>query len=399
MINQGLGLYSLGKPLSLTLPNSTVGSLFKCTRVISKLDALLGEFILALQFKSVFSMVAWAQFQTGLLPSERRHMSFEKARDILRLVDMAMSRHMGVSLREIEEEFGVAKRTAQRMTQAMHEIFGDSVSVDDTDPDRVRRWKMKSSTLAGLHLNGAEELEAIEIALSRLDEPGDVRQKQALQALRDRLLAALPSARARMAEIDAEAALEAYGMAARPGPVARADRNVVKAITEAIRGFSVMRIVYGGETRLVEPYGVLLGARRYLVARQPAKGNNLRHFRLDRIEDAEVTEEWFERAQDFDLSSYAEAAFGSYHNPDQVSDVIWLFSEAAADRAENWQFHPKQVVKRLSDGRLEVRFRAGGWLEMAWHIYQWGDEVEVVAPKALRDLAHVARRSDFEALP
>ena len=68
MINQGLGLYSLGKPLSLTLPNSSVGNLFKCTRAISKLDALLGEFILALQFKSVFSMVAWAQFQTGLLP-------------------------------------------------------------------------------------------------------------------------------------------------------------------------------------------------------------------------------------------------------------------------------------------------------------------------------------------
>lgn len=326
-------------------------------------------------------------------------MSFEKARDILRLADMAMSRHMGVSLREIEEEFGVAKRTAQRMTQAMHEIFGDNVTVDDSDPDRVRRWKVKSSGLAGLHLNGAEELEALEVALSRFDEPGDVRQRQALQALRDRLLAALPSAKARIAETDAEAALEAYGMAARPGPVARADRDVVEAIAGAIRGFNVMRIVYAGEVRFVEPYGVLLGARRYLVARQPAKGNTLRHFRLDRIEDAEVTEDWFERDPDFDLTTYAEAAFGSYHNPEQVGEVVWHFSEAAASRAENWQFHPKQFAKRLKDGRLEVRFRAGGWLEMAWHLYQWGDEVEVVAPEALRDLVHVARRSDFEALP
>ncbi|CUJ83635.1 hypothetical protein PH7735_00287 [Shimia thalassica] len=326
-------------------------------------------------------------------------MSFEKARDILRLADMAMSRHMGVSLRDIEEEFGVARRTAQRMTQALHEIFGDSVSVEDSDSDMIRRWKMKSTVLAGLHLNGAEELEAIEVALARLNEPGDVRQRQALQALRDRLLAALPSTKARIAEIDAETALEAYGMAARPGPVARADRGVVEAIAEAIRGFNVMRIVYGQEVRLVEPYGVLLGARRYLVARQPAKGQNLRHFRLDRIESAEVTEGWFERSPDFDLSSYAEAAFGSFHNPDQVRDVVWLFSEAAADRAESWQFHPKQVAKRLSDGRLEVRFRAGGWLEMTWHLYKWGDDVEVVAPKELRDLVHVVRRSDFEALP
>lgn len=83
----------------------------------------------------------------------------------------------------------------------------------------------------------------------------------------------------------------------------------------------------------------------------------------------------------------------------QVRDVVLLFSEAAADRAENWQFHPKQVVKWLKDGWLEVRFRSGGWLEMAWHLYQWGDEFKAVAPGALRDLVHVARRSDFEVLP
>ena len=34
---------------------------------------------------------------------------------------------------------------------------------------------MKSTVLAGLNLNEAEELEAIEVALARLNEPGDVR--------------------------------------------------------------------------------------------------------------------------------------------------------------------------------------------------------------------------------
>ena len=61
----------------------------------------------------------------------------------------------------------------------------------------------------------------------------------------------------------------------------------------------------------------------------------------------EVTQDWFERAPDFGLTDYAEAAFGSHHNPQQVGEVVWRFSEAAADRAENWQFHPKQVLKRL----------------------------------------------------
>jgi len=34
-------------------------------------------------------------------------------------------------------------------------------------------------------------------------------------------------------------------------------------------------------------------------------------------------------------------------------------------------------------GSLLVRFRAGGLLEMSWHLFTWGDEVEVIKPKRL----------------
>jgi hypothetical protein len=36
---------------------------------------------------------------------------------------------------------------------------------------------------------------------------------------------------------------------------------------------------------------------------------------------------------------------------------------------------------------------------MAWHLYQWGESVEVVAPTGLANLVHSARRADFDALP
>ena len=52
-----------------------------------------------------------------------------------------------------------------------------------------------------------------------------------------------------------------------------------------------------------------------------------------------------------------------------------------------------------ADGSLIVRFHAAGWLEMAWHLYQWGDKVEVIAPQALSDLVERHRRSDFAAMP
>jgi predicted DNA-binding transcriptional regulator YafY len=36
---------------------------------------------------------------------------------------------------------------------------------------------------------------------------------------------------------------------------------------------------------------------------------------------------------------------------------------------------------------------------MAWHLYQWGSKVEVVAPKGLRSLVEGYQRSDFDGLP
>ena len=350
--------------------------------------------------------VGWGDFWTrrsvcgNVFPPRREGpaIAFSKAIDLLRLADLAMSRHRGVTLDDIAETFEVSHRTAQRMAQALSQAFLHAVEVTE-DADRRRRWRMRETPLARLRLGGAEELEALELAAARLRAEGDALQAVRIESLRDRLLAALPSTDARRAEADAEAMLEAHGNAARPGPFVAIDVPTAEVVAQALRGPFRLRFRYMGELRLVEPYGILLGARRYLVARQQGKGPRLRHFRFDRIEDAEATEEWFARDADFSLADHAARAFGSFQDDDQYGEVVWQFAPEAADHAAEWQFHPRQSVTRLPDGSLEVRFAASGWLEMAWHLYQWGNSVEVIAPKELRDLVASWQRDDFDALP
>ncbi len=50
-------------------------------------------------------------------------MSFQKAADLLRLAEMATSRFGGISLTEIEEAFSIDRRTAQRMTKVLEDMF------------------------------------------------------------------------------------------------------------------------------------------------------------------------------------------------------------------------------------------------------------------------------------
>ncbi|MEQ9039395.1 MAG: WYL domain-containing protein [Silicimonas sp.] len=284
------------------------------------------------------------------------------------------------------------------MIDALTAAFPHAVTVLE-GPDRRRRWKLNEVPLSRLRLNGADELEALETAIAALQERGDALEARRLRGLRDRLVAALPANAARAAEADAEAVLEAHGQAARPGPAVRIALEVFEAVAAALRGPFRLRLFYGGKLREVEPYGVLLGARRYLVAREPGAGEGLKHFRFDRIEAPEVTENWFAKDSDFSLKAHAARAFGSYQDDSQFGRVTWRFTPEASDQAEEWEFHPGQTSRRDEAGALVVSFEASGWLEMAWHLYMWGDAVEVLEPKGLRQLVEGWQRADFEALP
>jgi predicted DNA-binding transcriptional regulator YafY len=332
-------------------------------------------------------------------------MSYVKAADLLRLADMAASRFEGVSLRDVTEEFGCDHRTAQRMTRAFETVF-PNVEVQD-DAERRRYWRLPRTDLRWIQAQGLRdgELASLDMAVRRAQRDGAPDDARRLRGLRDRLLAAMPSSQARRTEADAEALLEAQGFASRPGPRVVMDMKLLGTLTEALRAPWELRISYRSAqdprptVRFLEPHGLLLGTRRYLIAR-PSDGDGImRRFRLDRIEDAIITSRSFRRDPDFDLAVHAARSFGSYHAESEYGPVVWRFAPEAAGTARQFIFHPDQQISEEPDGSITVRFYASGHLEMAWHLYTWGDKVEVLAPDGLRDLVNRHRRSDFPSLP
>jgi predicted DNA-binding transcriptional regulator YafY len=99
-----------------------------------------------------------------------------------------------------------------------------------------------------------------------------------------------------------------------------------------------------------------------------------------------------------DIDKHSRRAFGAFQNDSEYGEVVWKFKPAVASHARAFLFHPTQVLEDLPDGSLIVRFSASGYLEMCWHLYTWGDQVEVLAPPALRKMVEPYRRSDLSAL-
>ena len=236
----------------------------------------------------------------------------------------------------------------------------------------------------------AEELAAIATAENLLKRENAAAAADALGGLAASFVAMIRPEVTRRVEPDVELLLEAEGLAMRPGPRPRVDPDFVATLRQAILASSKVRLHYcargtGAQSRqLVCPYGFLYGNRPYLVAYSMNSAvRDYRLFSLANIGAIELTEFSFSRRGDFSLAEFARRSFGVFQ--EEPFDVVWHFKPEAAADAREWIFHPDQTIEDQLDGSVIVRFRAGGALEMSWHLYSWGDAVEVIAPKNFRN--------------
>jgi predicted DNA-binding transcriptional regulator YafY len=102
------------------------------------------------------------------------------------------------------------------------------------------------------------------------------------------------------------------------------------------------------------------------------------------MRDVELLERIAAPPAGFDLQVYANRSFGIYQ--DDVDDVVLRILPQSAEEALSWQFHPTQTVEPQPDGSVRVTFRASGMRELAWHLFTWRDQVEILAPARLREV-------------
>ena len=207
----------------------------------------------------------------------------------------------------------------------------------------------------------------------------------------------------RRLEPDIEALLEAEQLAMRPGPRPKSRPFVLEELRNAIKGFRAVNIKYRNRStrrinrRVVHPYGFLYGHRHYLLAFNTVRGaEGFRLFSLSNIEGVEVLDEYFERDPEFSLQEFSQQSFGVFQ--EEPFEVVWRFSPKAAADAADFSFHPNQLTEKQSDGSLIVRFKSGGALEMCWHLFCWGEDVEVLAPEHLAAMC-ATHREEWPGLP
>jgi predicted DNA-binding transcriptional regulator YafY len=308
----------------------------------------------------------------------------DKAGQVLRLARMLAADAEGLTLDEMADALEVGRRTAERMRDAVRELFPDLEEIDDPP---TRRFRIPGGLDGVFQSPTADELAALRGAADVLESAGAGPRARMLRGLEHKILGAVRASARRRIAPDLEALVQAETIAVHAGPRPFEDGAVLGTVREAIKALMSLSFIYDGgrapgRRRTVAPYGVLFGRSNYLVAAE--SDGEARSWRLDRMREVRVGETAAAPPADFSLAEFAQESFGIYHGAPQ-DVVLRILPERAAD-ALAWRFHANQRVEALTDGSVRVSFRAGGMLELAWHLFTWSDAIEILAPGSLRGL-------------
>lgn len=289
----------------------------------------------------------------------------------------------GLSLDEIARDMRVGRRTAERMRDAVLMLFPQ---VDEVSDPPSKRWRIRGGLSAFEQAPTATEMLELSKAATALRAAGEPARATALEGLERKLKAAMRSTTLNRMAPDLEALVRAETIAVQAGPRPSADEAMLTAIRAAVLaqqplGFTYSRPGAEPRRRSVAPCGVMFGRANYLVAADRETGR-IQTFRLDRMSHVAPQEGLAVPPADFDLGVFASQSFGIYQ--DEIEDVVLRIAPEGAVEARGWRWHPTQSFEGQSDGGVIVRFRASGMRELAWHLFTWGEQVQILEPERLK---------------
>jgi predicted DNA-binding transcriptional regulator YafY len=177
--------------------------------------------------------------------------------------------------------------------------------------------------------------------------------------------------------------VEAY----RPNPT---QATVLETISEGWGSGRKVKIDYrsprSGELRerVIAPYALEPTASGiYLICHDEWAGA-IRTFKLARLESAQLLDEPYTIAEDFDLEAHLSTSWGVMSGEGAL-EVILSFTAAARPFVEERQWHPSQHIQAAPDGGCLMHVQVSEPLEMQPWIRSWGSQVEVLAPGWLRE--------------
>lgn len=301
---------------------------------------------------------------------------YSRVSDIIDLATFMSSRPLGVTLNDIMERYNVSRRTAERMRDSLTNVFP---AVQEVATDGVQKhWGFVDYSIKQMVSFTPEEIATVEQFQKRTT---NAEMKECLEKVAEKIKTLSKKGLENM-ESNIGLILQTEGYAVRQTIQYHISDEILVTIREAMKKCLIVTGNYHDKLRYIEPLGLIYGEKIYLIAREKAKGDGIYTYLLNKFTNLKLTLTNFDRG-DFNLDEFSKRSFSAYFG--KMLNVKLKFDKEVAEDVMTYNFHPSQKVEQLDDGSVIVRFKASGDKSIMWHVFRWGDKVEILAPKELRN--------------
>ncbi len=282
-----------------------------------------------------------------------------------------LGRDLNVSEQELREDISVLNVVNFGAgTYVLYAEIGDDGTID-VDPEPYGDSFARPARLLPV------EAKAL---IAAIDLIGEHIPEGSLASVREKVVAALGE----------DPAHEGLHVAALGGD----DAEIAAQVSSAIVARRMLSFEYYKEnedeftTRLVEPYALINGRDGwYLAAFDPTR-DGLRHFRLDRVKSATVTDESFEPRVDVDAVADVAGWPRTGELPASRRARVWISPGRA-----RWAREERTVTEARADGSVVVDFGFAGTKYLVREVLKEAGDAVVLEPADAREAVRVAAQA------
>jgi proteasome accessory factor BC len=169
------------------------------------------------------------------------------------------------------------------------------------------------------------------------------------------------------------------------------DTAIAAVVSRAIANHRLLSFEYYKENedefsaRVVEPYALINGREGWYVATFDPARDDVRHFRLDRIKSATVTDRVFEPRPDVDPAADVDGWPRTGEVPASRRARVWISPERA-----RWAREERRVINELQDGSVIVERGFAGLHYLVRDVLKEAGDAVVLEPEDARDAVRTA---------
>ncbi|GAB4131213.1 helix-turn-helix transcriptional regulator [Thermopirellula anaerolimosa] len=299
---------------------------------------------------------------------------------ILRILS---SRHYGATVRELAAELNVSTKTIRRDLETFA-LAGFPIEETVVEYGR-KRWKLRGDASSQGVFLAYDEAIALHLGRSFMEPLAGTMFWEAAQSAFQKIRT--------MFKPDALRYVQQLAGAFHATTFGRCDysrmADLIDELVIAVEERKVVQLSYRSlkaketATYPVCPYGFTFHRGALYLVGLAVKHNEIRHWKMNRVENVETTAETFEIPEDFSLKEHLAKSFGIFQGEGD-HHVRVLFSPQVARYVSESQWHASQTLLPQSDGSLIAEFDLDGTEEIARWVLSFGKHAEVLDPPDLR---------------